>query len=153
VEPLVEGRGGGPPREFKFQMFHGKCQLIQVLNSAVWYDGVNFLGAGLPSLTYFTPEWSWLNVSWKFYWLDVDFSAEPNQPPPHNLDEMLSLAEELSKPFDYIRVDLYESADGIKFGELTPYHLSGHGAITPREFDYELGSKWILPNRNKSQFV
>jgi hypothetical protein len=150
VEPLLANDGGKPPREYKFQMFHGKCALVQVLHSRAWYDGVNDFGdASMPTLTYFTPDWSWLDVSWKYYWLDAVFPVEPDQPPPAELDEMIALAEELSRPFDYIRVDLYATPDGIKLGELTPYHLSGNAAITPVEFDYELGAKWRLPGRRR----
>lgn len=146
VEPLLDDGTGQPPREYKFQMFHGKCALIQVLISRSWYDGVNDFGSNaLPSLTYFTPDWSWLDVSWKYYWLDVVFPVEPAQAPPDELDEMIALAEELARPFDYIRVDLYSTPHGIKFGELTPYHLTGNAAITPLAFDYELGQKWRLP--------
>ena len=146
VERLLHDGEGKPPREYKFQMFHGKCEVIQVLRSAGWYDGVNDLGvSSLPSLTYFAPDWSWLDISWKYYWLDFGFPVDPAQHPPENLDKMLDIAERLAQPFDYIRVDLYETSDGIKFGELTPYHLSGHAAITPVTFDYELGAKWHLP--------
>jgi hypothetical protein len=146
VEQLMHDHKGRPPREYKFHMFQGKCEIIQVLNGATWYDGINDFGdSSMPSLTFFTPDWSWLDVSWKFYWLDAVFPVEPDQRPPENLDEMLALAERLSRPFDYIRVDLYETSNGIKFGELTPYHLTGHAAITPVAFDYELGEKWRLP--------
>lgn len=146
VERLLHDGEEKPPRECKFQVFHGKCEIIQILNSATWYDGVNDFGSSsMPSLTYFTADWSWLNVSWKYHWLDAAYPVDPAQRPPENLDEMLALAERLAQPFDYIRVDLYETTNGIKFGELTPYHLSGSGAITPVAFDYELGEKWRLP--------
>jgi hypothetical protein len=148
VEPLLDDGMERPPPEYKFQVFHGKCALIQVLVSRAWHDGVHDFGSKtLPSLTYFTPDWSWLDVSWKYYWLDVVFPSEPAQAPPHNLDEMIALAEDLARPFDYIRVDLYSTPRGIKFGELTPYHLTGNAAITPRAFDYELGERWRLPKR------
>jgi TupA-like ATPgrasp len=148
VERLLDDGGGCPVREYKFQMFHGKCALIQVLNSAAWYDGHTHLGgSAMPSLTYFTPDWSWLDVSWKYYFLDATFPVEPAQAPPDELDEMIALAEKLARPFDYIRVDLYSTPDGVKFGELTPYHLTGNAAITPVAFDYELGEKWRLRAR------
>jgi hypothetical protein len=148
VERLLDDGEGRPVGEYKFQMFHGKCALIQVLNSGAWYDGHNHLGgSAMPTLTYFTPDWSWLDVSWKYYFLDATFPVEPAQAPPDDLDEMIALAEKLARPFDYIRVDLYSTPDGIKFGELTPYHLTGNAAITPVTFDYELGEKWRLQAR------
>lgn len=147
VEALIDDGKGLPVRECKFQMFGGKCALIQVLNDGSWYDGVTYMGAGLPTLTYFTPDWKPVDVSWYYYWIDVNFPSAPSQPRPKDLEAMIELAEALSKPFDYMRVDLYELPDGIRFGELTPYHLSGHSRITPREYDFELGSLWQLPGR------
>ena len=142
VEPLLTCANGGPPLEYKFQMFGGRCAVIQARQSEAWYDGVNLVGGKMPTLTYFTPEWSWLDVSWHYYYLPEQFPVEPLQPRPEALPEMLALAEKLSRPFDYIRVDLYVTQDGVKVGELTPYHLSGLSRITPREFDFELGSLW-----------
>ena len=147
VEALIDDGKGLPGRECKLHMFNGKCAMIQVLNDGSWFDGVNYFGDGLPTLTYFTQDWEWLDVSWYFYWIDVNFPSDRHQPAPHNLSQMIELAEHLSKPFDYMRVDLYELPDGIRFGELTPYHLSGQARITPREFDFELGSRWQLPGR------
>ena len=147
VEALIDNGNGQPVREIKLQMFHGKCELVQVLNDGSWYDGVNYMGSGLPTLTYFTPDWTWLDICWKYYWTNIEFPNDRHQSPPQRLDEMIALAEKLAAPFDYIRVDLYEVPDGIRFGELTPYHLSGHAAITPRAFDFELGAKWRLPRR------
>jgi len=149
VEALLDDGNGRPVREIKLQVFGGKCELLQVLNDGSWYDGVNYFGTGLPTLTYFTPEWTWLDVNWKFYWTDIEFPSDRHQKAPQRLDEMIALAEVLAAPFDYMRVDLYELPDGIRFGEMTPYHLSGHAAITPRDFDFELGAKWRLPGRGR----
>ncbi len=142
VETVLKSHNGKPPREYKFHMFDGQCAVIQALNSDAWYDGINHIGSKLPSLTYFTPEWSWLDVSWYFYWMQEQFPTDPTLPRPAALEEMLAIAEKLSRPFDYIRVDLYDTEDGIKLGELTPYHLTGHAKITPVEFDFELGQMW-----------
>jgi hypothetical protein len=39
-------------------------------------------------------------------------------PPPH-LHEMLRIAGELSREFTFVRVDLYDTAEGVYFGEYT----------------------------------
>lgn len=142
VESLLTNDDGKPPREYKFQMFDGRCALIQALNSNEWYDGHDRPDSTMPTLTYFTPEWTHLDVSWDYYFLEHQFPTDPLLPRPARLAEMLSLAERLSKPFDYIRVDLYDTPSGIKFGELTPYHLTGHSRISPFAFDVELGQRW-----------
>jgi hypothetical protein len=38
---------------------------------------------------------------------------------PERFDEMIEIAGELSRDFDFVRVDLYEVEDGIYFGEYT----------------------------------
>ena len=43
VESLLDDGRGRPPREYKFHMFHGKCALIQVVNSAGWTMMFNHL--------------------------------------------------------------------------------------------------------------
>ncbi|WP_374655917.1 ATP-grasp fold amidoligase family protein [Dongia sp.] len=39
-------------------------------------------------------------------------------PPPH-LSEMIGIAAQLSRGFDFVRVDLYDTPDGVYFGEFT----------------------------------
>ena len=144
VEELLSGHDGRPPREYKFHMFDGKCVVIQALESDGWYDGVSHVPSKMPTLTYFSEDWSPIDVSWKFHWLPEPFPPNPQMPRPEALADMLDLARRLSRPFDYMRVDLYDTVGGIRFGELTPYHLAGHGAITPMQFDFELGKHWKL---------
>ncbi|MFH2067840.1 MAG: ATP-grasp fold amidoligase family protein [Candidatus Omnitrophota bacterium] len=63
---------------------------------------------------------------------------------PVQLDSMISLAELLGTPFDFIRVDLYLVNGRIYFGALTNYPESGRTSFTPVSHDFELGSKWKL---------
>ncbi len=60
---------------------------------------------------------------------------------PINLDEMIKLAEELSKPFPQVRVDLYNIKGKIYFGELTFTSLGGMMYYYTPEFLLEMGSK------------
>ena len=57
---------------------------------------------------------------------------------------MLSLAQELSRKFDFIRVDFYEVKNKLYFGELTHYPESGMGKFEPSSFDFELGKYWKI---------
>jgi hypothetical protein len=65
--------------------------------------------------------------------------------PPDNFPEMARIAGELSKPFDFTRVDLYSVMGKIYFGEFTHYPSGGIGEIEPRRFDDWMGSLWTLP--------
>lgn len=55
---------------------------------------------------------------------------------------MKELAGKLSKGIPHVRVDLYEVAGKIYFGELTFSHWSGMVAFDPSEWDYKFG-EWI----------
>ena len=57
---------------------------------------------------------------------------------------MLELAEKLSKPFDHVRVDLYDLNKKIYFGELTHYTASGTIKLDPSSYDFELGKHWKI---------
>lgn len=66
---------------------------------------------------------------------------------PENLDEMLEIARKLSEDFPAVRVDLYNIAGKVYFGELTFYPWSGYVQFTPDAFDFELGEKFVLPEK------
>ena len=81
---------------------------------------------------------------------DVKLMVCPNQskedlPKPENYDEMVRMAEILSKDFPHVRVDFYNINGKIIFGELTFYSGAGYYVFEPDNFDYILGEKFILP--------
>ena len=63
---------------------------------------------------------------------------------PENLNEMIDIAEKLSAPFDYVRVDLYDFAGKVIFGEMTFIHEAGYGRFSPENWDRTIGAKWML---------
>ena len=75
--------------------------------------------------------------------ISVDFEK------PENFAELRDAAEKLSKQFSHARVDLYDQNGKIIFGEITFYSGSGYSTYEPEEFDYLMGEKFILPERNK----
>jgi hypothetical protein len=64
---------------------------------------------------------------------------------PDNLDEMVAIAERLASVFPFVRVDLYNIAGEVMFGEMTFYPWSGNVRFSPESFDYEIGNKFMLP--------
>ncbi len=60
---------------------------------------------------------------------------------PELYRKALTIAEKLSKDFDFIRVDLYITEDKIYFGELTNTPGNGFEPFVPEELDYKLGEK------------
>ena len=62
---------------------------------------------------YYSLEWEYLN------YVKDEYKSKKLHKKPKNLDEMISVAEKLSKPFPYARIDLYCVNGKIYFGEIT----------------------------------
>ncbi len=130
VEELL-GPPGAPPPDYKIFVFDGEPDLIEMVNR---YDG--------NQQRLYRADWTPLEV------LYGPQGIAPIAPPPPALDRMLEISRDLGKPFDFIRVDLYDLYDvdgSIVFGELTPYPCGGLERFRPASFDVELGRKWRLP--------
>lgn len=69
-------------------------------------------------------------------------NADAILPRPQRYDEMVALAEILSRNIPFVRVDFYESGDRLLFGEMTFFPGSGFEEFDPFEWDETLGS-WI----------
>lgn len=61
---------------------------------------------------------------------------------PKNFDFMLRMAEDLSSPFPFCRVDLFNIDGRVVFGELTFFHAGGCNIIEPDDYAWEMGT-WI----------
>ena len=87
----------------------------------------------------------------KFNHLDL-VNSHPNSSKenkkPKQFDEMISLANKLSKGYPHIRVDFYEVNGKIYFGELTFYHMSGFQPFYPEKWDYIFG-EWLKLDKKK----
>ena len=68
-------------------------------------------------------------------------------PKPQNMDKMFQIAEQLSKGFPEIRVDLYDVKGHIYFGELTFFNESGLENGFDYKSDKHLGDLIKLPEK------
>lgn len=68
---------------------------------------------------------------------------------PDNYNEMLTIAEKISKAFPHVRVDLYNVDGRIIFGEMTFFDSSGYALYEPDEFDFIMGKYFHLPKISK----
>lgn len=126
VEDLVTKADGSPADDIKIAVMGGKAVYI-------------FLEADRFSdhkLSYYTPDWQPLRVAMGSYPVGI------HRPPPSRLAEMLALAEEIGRDFDYIRVDFLDGAEGFRLNELTLYRSSGLAPIDPPELDWQWGALW-----------
>lgn len=129
IEPqiLVEEvltHNGNIPEDYKFFMINGECIFVQVRHAVNQRD-------------LYSPGWDLMDA--KFLYPASGLRPER----PIQLTEMLSLAKSLAKNIDFVRVDLYITDNGIKFGELTNYPDGGLADIRPKKLSIELAKKWI----------
>lgn len=86
------------------------------------------------STAYYDREWSRLPIT------DVGEGTFDCPRPPH-LKEMVEMSERLAESFAFVRVDWYETTEGLKFGEMTFTSASGRENFDPPEWNIELGKR------------
>jgi hypothetical protein len=135
VEELIERDENNDIPDYKFFCFNG---IVKYLYTMVDYVDNHKNGR----CSFFTPEFQQLAYRRSEY-------KEINRPipKPKKFDEMIKIAEILSKDFPHVRVDLYNIKGRIIFGELTFYNASGYTIFTPDKFDFILGNQFNLPER------
>jgi TupA-like ATPgrasp len=129
AERLLVQPDGSPPLEHKMLVFNGRVRIIQtnlVARNRTRYE------------TYYDTDWNCLG------WYSNIERYEHYLPRPDRLDDLIALGEHLGAGFDFIRVDSYDWAGGIRLGELTLYHQGGLVQLKPDEADFVLGSYWEL---------
>jgi hypothetical protein len=124
---LADGR---VPWDYRLFTFGGKVSHIEI----------DIREGGQGYSCNYTTEWKKL----PFY--DPDYlGLYPGEVPrPARLEEMIRIAETIAHDIDFVRVDLYASADWVYVGELTFYPGGGFEAFEPAEYDLLLGQKWQL---------
>ncbi|MFL7040949.1 ATP-grasp fold amidoligase family protein [Vibrio lentus] len=117
VEKLLLDKSGMVPSDIKVHCFRGKNGRLEYI---IQVDLDRF---GSHRQGYYSPDWQPL---------DLEFSSDSFQvsnaldfPKPQKLQDVLKLAEKLSRPFSYCRVDFFICNDDIYFGEVTFHHHSG----------------------------
>jgi hypothetical protein len=78
-------------------------------------------------------------------------NAETTPVLPNDFRGMLSIAAELSRPFDFVRVDLYATADGVFFGEFTFTPDGGVMAFSDEAFNRRMLSNVRASDRPASE--
>lgn len=131
IEQLLEDDSPYGLIEYKFLCFYGKIGCMYAVDSHVLHGSEN--------IGYYSPDFEPLAV--------CRAGVKRGSPieKPRNYEEMKRIAETLSKPFPHARIDLYNVDGKIYFGEITFYTYSGYMTYEPDSFDYEMGSKFILP--------
>jgi hypothetical protein len=133
VEELVEDprRPGRQPLDYKVSMFFGRVGIIEVKDHID--DGQGGAGA----------SWRVFDEHWRDagnVFLERDFDT--TLPPPVHRDALLDMARRVSAaiPRAYVRIDLFDDADGPVLGEVTPE--PGNPDVVAPRMDRVLGELW-----------
>lgn len=142
-EPLLLDENGNIPADYKIFCFHGHPFMIQV-------DQERFSGH----------KQQLYSVAWELLEFGIRYPRHPDPiARPQVLEQGLAVASELSKNFEFCRVDFYFlPEESIKIGELTFFPHSGEGQFSPERADFDLGTEMArLANRREEgggeQFV
>ncbi len=118
--------------DYKFLCFNGKVHYI-VFDADRYTDHKRSI---------YDAEWNYVDVG-----TDCK-KLEKTVPKPEGFEEMKKIAEDISKEFPFVRVDLYWLNNRVYFGELTFYPWTGYVVFDPEEFDTVLGREFVLPEKN-----
>lgn len=114
--------------DYKFFCFSGEVKMCQVISDRFTDEKIDF----------YDRNWNRL-IGLIGLNIDAKNSIE-GKPRPKQYDEMIRIAELLSKGMIFVRVDLYDINDKIYFGELTFFPASGFGYFRPDEWNVKLGN-------------
>lgn len=131
AEPYMSNNGD-ELIDYKVHCFNGKAKLVLVCAG-------RFAATGLTE-DFYDCEWNHLNMK---------RPKVPNttvqQEKPEQLDEMIQIAEKLSRDIPFVRVDFYIIGGNVVFGEMTFFPASGFTPFVPDEWDETLGNWLELP--------
>lgn len=127
VDRLYRGADGGLPEDLSVYVFHGRAE---VLRQASDRQRSTERWAGV-----FDRDWKTLPIQ--------HGKATPAEfPRPAELELAIELAEVICTGGETMRVDFLLAADGLRFGEITPYTMSGNTETNTEWADQYLGSFW-----------
>lgn len=127
---LVDESGQGL-KDYKFMCYNGVPKIVRVMSER---RGSHYM------VNSFDLEWNEIDLPGKF------IRRNPNVPAkPKFLDSMIEISRVLSKGLTFVRIDMYETATKIYFGEITFYPASGFMDFKREKDDDLLGSWIVLP--------
>ncbi len=130
AEPLIDTK---PLVDYKFFCFNGECRCLAVNHSVGKREYRDYYDKNWNLYSDLSPG-------------TADISGKPLQK-PRQFEKMKKTAEELAKPFPFVRVDLYDVNDKIYFGEMTFFPGSGFLCFKPEKYDYMFGDWLKLPEQ------
>lgn len=135
VEKKLENADGQSLRDYRFFCFDGEVKVVLIHVGTATERGEH---AKTVTRSFYTPEFQWIPE------LTIKGNAKAPAPleKPQNYDRMVDIAQRLSKPFAFCRVDLYNIGGSIYLSELTFLPNAGINHISPMEWDLKMG-EWL----------
>ncbi len=133
AEQFLKSDAGGLT-DYKIHCFNGVPKFILVCCD-------RFAESGLTE-DFYTPQWEHMDIKRP----DIPNATAPIQK-PKELEQMLMLAEKLSKNIPFIRIDFYYVEGKIYFSELTFFPASGFDSFEPKIWDEKFGEWLTLPTK------
>lgn len=127
---MSDGVDGGL-KDYKLMCFNSKVKATFVCSNRFSKEGLN--------VTIYDTNWD--RLPFKLH----DPVSKMEIERPKSYEEMVSLAEQLSKSIPFVRVDFYEIKGKPYFGELTFFHEGGFEEYFPEKWDKTLGDFVELP--------
>lgn len=120
----------GELRDYKFYCFNGNPTFMQLE-----------VGRGTDHNTR-----NFYDMDWKLlpFGKELPHNPDLHVEKPQLFEQMKSIAAALCKPFQYVRVDLYQVGGKVYFGELTFFPAGGAPDFVPKEYDRIVGDMWTL---------
>ena len=141
VEKFLENDPDNPLYDYKFFCFNGKPLFIQVdidretNHKRIFYD-----------------------LNWKKLKFNILYeTSDLNLIKPINLDKMIICAQKIALDLltntPFVRVDLYDHNEEVKFGEITFHPEGGFGPVYPKKFNKHLGDLLQINNLHFKKYL
>ena len=132
AEAYIPGTNGTRPDDYKFFCFNGTVRLVLLCTNRRKAHA----------------DYLYFDTELRPYPINEISSALPKDyrmPRPPHFDEMLEIARRLGAGFTHVRVDLFDTSEGVRFGEITLYDQSGLNDDFSYEGDLAMGDLLDLP--------
>ena len=132
AEPYLRDDETGELWDYKFYTFGGEVKALLIISGRDTPDA---------SGDYFDAEFHHLDMQWGYK------NAKTLPAPPKSMEEMIRLAQLLSKSTPELRVDFYEINGKPFFGEMTFFDGGGFEKIVPEKWARIFGDWVTLPQK------
>ncbi|WP_415295345.1 ATP-grasp fold amidoligase family protein [Clostridium perfringens] len=131
-EKYIEGKNSSIPEDYKVYCFNGKPLFTM---ACVGREN------GKAKYYFYDNDWRILPYN------KTSIESKENIKKPDSLEKMIKYSEILSKPFPFVRMDFYDTAEGPILGEMTFTPAGGIDNVLSYDIDKLMGDLIKLPKK------